>query len=267
MYITLTDETDIALDVVSSPVELVLRSMLKNLQHVPVPFRDWDNPYYQDTVSYEELVDQLDKFASKLDIVIDQSKCLARDDKYLNELHRIYEVQYNGNPNWLDFHETIHLCQRFFYPRKNYIAFLDWREKAGPLLKKFEPQWSQYRTTQLTKGDVYLEWSELGKTPYTYWREQEPNDLARLNELAKPWLNFRPKLAIAMHDMNLLDGYKVVEFSNWWKDYQESWCKNWNLTEWTLEDIHSGIVVYKVRDISQFELALKQKTYPRKISL
>ena len=130
MHITLTDGTDIVLDTVSSPVESALRQMLKHLQHVPVPFRDWDNPYYRDAVSHEELVNQLDKFANKLNITIDQSKCLATDDKYLNELHRIYEINYDGNPDWLDFHETIHLCQRFCYPKKNYIAFLDWREKS-----------------------------------------------------------------------------------------------------------------------------------------
>jgi hypothetical protein len=267
MHITLTDGTDIVLDVVSSPVELALRQMLKHLQHVSIPFKDWDNPYYRDTVSYELLVEQLDKFANKLNFTIDQSRCIARDDEYLNELHRIYEVNYNGNPDWLDFHETIHLCQRFFYSKKNYIACLDWREKAGPLIKKFETQWSQYRTTKLTKGDVYVEWNELGKTPYMYWREKEPDDLDRINELVKPWVNFRPKLAIAMNDMNLLDVYKAVEFNQWWKKYQTSWCKKWNITEWTLEDIRSGIVVYKIQDANQFELALKQKNLPVKISL
>lgn len=267
MHITLSDRTNIVLDTVSTPVETVLRSMLKNLQHVPVPFRDWDNAYYQDTILYETLVGQLDNFAKKLNVVLDQSRCIAQDDNYLNELHRIYEVNYNGNPDWLDYHETIHLCQRFFYPKKKYITFLDWREKAGPLIKKFDPQWTQYRTTQLLKGDVYVEWSELGKTPYTYWRENEPNDADHLNELAKPWLHFRPKLAIAMHDMDLLDGYNIDEFNNWWKTYRESWCKKWNIVDWGLEDIQSGIVVYKIKDLDQLEHALRQKIYPVKLSL
>jgi hypothetical protein len=267
MHITSTDETDIVLDTVSSPIESALRRMLKHLQHISVPFKVWDNPYYRDTVSYETLVKQLDKFARKLDIAIDQSKCMAQDDKYLNELHKIYETHYNGNPDWLDFHETIHLCQRFFYPKKNYVAFLDWREKAGPLIKTFEPEWSCYRTTKLHKGDVYVEWNELGKTPYMYWQEKEPNNASRINELVKPWLNFRPKLAIAMHDMDLLDDHKVVEFTNWWKDYQDSWCKKWNITNWSLEDIQSGIVVYKIQNIDQLELALKQNNFPVKISL
>lgn len=238
--------------------------MLKHLQHVPLPFKAWDNPYY--VVSYSELIDQLDNFASKLKIPVDKQRCLDRDDDYFNTLHKIYESNYNGDPTWLDYHENIHFCQRFFYTNKRQTVTLDWREKAGPLIKEFDPQWTKHGTTKIKKGDVYIDWNELGKTPYMYWIEKEPNSLARINELVRPWSKLRPKLTIAMQDIDLLTGYQDIEFLDWWKDYQEQWCKQYNLSDWTIEDM-SGIVVYKISNFDQFESELKQKNYPIKISL
>jgi hypothetical protein len=266
VHITLNNGTIVELETVSSPVESALRSMLKHLQHVPLPFKAWDNPFYQSSISYDELVDQLIVFAGKLDIAVDTQRCLDCDDEYFNTLHKIYELNYNGDPRWLDYHETIHRCQRFFYKEKRQLVTLDWRENAGPLIKDFDTQWTKYGTTKIKKGDVYVEWNELGKTPYMYWIEKEPSSLARINELVKPWSKLRPKLTIAMQDMDLLTGYHNIEFLDWWKDYQESWCKQHNLSNWTIEDM-SCIVVYKVNDIDQLELELKQKNCPIKISL
>jgi hypothetical protein len=266
MHITLTNGITVELETVSSPVETTVRSMLKHLQHVPLLFKDWDSPYYQNTISYNELVDQLATFASRLEIIVDKQRCLDRDDVYFNELHKIYELNYDGNLPWLDFHETIHLCQRFFYTKKRRATTIDWREKAGPLTKNFDPQWAKYGTTKIKKGDVYVEWNELGKTPYMYWIEKEPNSLARINELVKPWSKLRPKLTIAMEDMDLLDGYQTFEFFDWWKDYQEQWCKQHNLSKWTIEDM-SCILVYRILNFDQFESELKQKNHPVKISL
>jgi hypothetical protein len=266
VHITLTDGTTVELEAILNPVETTVRSMLKHLQHVPLPFRPWDNAYYQDGISYNELVDQLDIFASRLEIKIEKQRCLDRDDEYFNALHKIYELNYNGDPTWLDYHETIHLCQRFFYTEKKKITTLDWREKAGPLVKSFDPQWAKYGTTNIKKGDVYVEWNELGKTPYMYWIEKEPDSIARINELVKPWDKLRPKLTIAMHDTDVLSGYRVIEFLDWWKDYQEQWCKQHDLSKWTIEDM-SCIVVYRILNFDQFDSALKQKNYPVKISL
>lgn len=266
MYITLANGISVELETISSPVETAVRSMLKHLQHVPLPFKAWDSPYYLDFVSYIELVDQLDSFACRLKITVDKQRCLKHDDAYFNKLHEIYELNYNGDPTWLDYHENIHLCQRFFYKEKRKIATLDWREKAGLLIKDFDPQWAKFSSTKIKKGDVYIEWNELGKTPYTYWIEKEPNDVARINELVKPWTHLRPKLNIAMCDIDLINGYHVVEFFDWWKDYQEQWCEQHNLSEWTLKDI-GGIVVYKISNFDQFDSGLDQKNYPIKISL
>jgi hypothetical protein len=266
VHITLANGTTVELETISSPVETTVRSMLKHLQHVPLPFKAWDNPYWQDTVSYNELVDQLAIFASKLEITVDKQRCLDRDDEYFNILHNTYELNYNGDPVWLDYHETIHLCQRFFYKKRTKFAAIDWREKAGPLVKTFDPQWAKNGTTKIKKGDVYVEWNELGKTPYMYWLEKEPNSLARINELVKPWSRLRPKLTIAMEDMDLLEKYQVIEFLDWWKEYQEQWCKQYNLSSWTIEDL-SCIVVYKILNFDQFELELKQENNPIKITL
>ena len=46
----------------------------------------------------------------------------------------------------------------------------------------------------------------------------------------------------------------------------QQWCKQHDLSEWTLEDL-GGIVVYKISNFDQFDSGLDQKNYPIKISL
>lgn len=266
MHLVFNDGTKIGLQAINNPVEIAIRAMLKHLQHVDLPFRSWDNPYYLDTVCYENLIDQLIMHAHRLGITVEKQRCLDRDDVYYNSLHKIYENNYNGDPQWLDYHENIHLCQRFFYKNKKNVTVLDWREKAGLLCKNFDTAWNQYAQTQIKQGDVYVEWNELGKTPYQYWREQEPDSLVRVVDLIKPWTKLKPKLSVAMHDIDFIDRSRMDQFLDWWKQYQSQWCQQHNLAEWTVENM--GVIgVYRIDRFEHFAHALKNKNHPVKISL
>lgn len=267
MHIILNDQSSIKLDPVSNPVEPIIRSMFKHLQHVPLEFRPWDNPYYISKISYNDLVEQLIELAGKLDISVDRSRCFNRDDAYYNYLHKIYETNYDGKPIWLDFHENIHLCQRYYWPSKRKATVLDWREKAGPLIKEFNVQWlEQHSTMKVKKGDVYVEWNELGKTPWQYWKEQEPDDATRLLELVKPWNKLRPKLNVAMQDIDFESQINSKEFLAWWNRFKDQWCRHHNLLGWNLEHA-SVIVVYKIVNFEDFDQALQQCHFPTRVVL
>jgi len=227
-----------------------VHKIYKHLQYVDLPYKDWLNPCYKSQHSFKSLVDKLAHFGKLLDIDIEISRCLTLDQTYYNEIHQTYEDNYNGNPVWLDFHYHLHLCEN--YKRQSLSSFyLDWNEKAGPLTKKINKDLYTDLTTKITAGDVFTRWSELGKPPYQYWEDGEPNNIKRICELAKPWDNFVPMLCIAMQDVDLIDNLlnriDVNEFNKWWKIYENDWCKHWGIKKWSLQDMR-GVLVYGTID-------------------
>lgn len=233
----------------------------KNLRHAPLEFRKWDNPFYLDLVTHEQLIADLEFYAAKVEVVIDRTRALAQDQVYFNKLHKIYELNYNGHFQWLDFHEHIHLCEKDYKLRPK-ILDIDYREKAGMLIQPFNLNWLKESTTLIRKGDVFVSWAELGKTPYVYWRNNEPDDFERLCALAKPWLNLRPKIKIAFEDFDLLRNIDQEKFNLWWIKYETDWCRHWNLTYWTIEDMFANAVLGRVSDPETIKWLLKNNAQP-----
>jgi len=231
---------------------------------VPVPFRDWDNPFGH--LCHAHLVDQLAATAKRLAINIDSTPCLAQDQNYLNGLHKIYEQNYTGQPDWLDFHELIHLCEKRKESSDGFLH-IDYREKAGQLERSFDPQWCQYTTTKIQAGDVFVRWSELGKTPYAYWQDAEPDDARRLCELSKPWLKLRPKIMIALEDLNFLENIDSVGFESWWAPRESAWCQHWAIDTWGVSNIFGVIVFGQVPDLDQMITQLRNHQRPLKVLL
>lgn len=260
------DRIDINLNL--SPLSGVITKMFKHLQNVDIPFRikGKDNPYYIRNSDHLTLVDNLCRFGKAIGIEVDHARCLAQDQSYYNYLHQIYEKNYDGTPEWLDYHEHIHLCETRENPRQ-LILHLDYREKAGLLEKKFDNRWLQNSKSQVSTGDVFISWSELGKTPYTYWKDNEPNDIVRICGLAKPWIKLRPKLLVALDDIDFLEGKKIQEFESWWKQYHHDWCNHWGLESWTIHDIYGKSTIGKIADIDRCRQLLENNIYPTKVRL
>lgn len=255
---------DIVLD--QLPITAVLLSIFKHLQHATLPFKDWDNPFYSKLLTYDDLVKKLQRFGKYVGIDVITDRCY--DQHYLNELHKIYETSYNGQPQWLDFHEHIHLCEYKKIGNFLNVMSLDYRELAGPLEKKFNPDWLDNSSTIIKAGDVYIEWAELGKSPYGYWSSQEPNNIDRLCQLAKPWLKLRPKLRVSLQDQDLLSRVDAVGFNQWWAQYHNTWCQHWNLQSWTLErHMYAAVVVGKITDQDTVIDLLKNRIHPVKVIL
>lgn len=258
------DSVRFALD--DSDLGTTLKKIYHHLSNVVVPFRPWDNPNYVDQFSYNDLVDRLAYFADRLQVPVDRLRCRDKDQKYFNYLHGIYEANYQGDPAWLDFHEHIHLCE-IFHERKQamHTFYVDNREKAGMLERDMCTEWLTNNQTQIHAGDIYIRWSELGKSPYTYWRDNEPNDVDRLCQLAKPWLKLRPKICVAMRDIDFLAPIKQEEFAVWWQNYHESWCRHWALPQWTVQQMFGVQVVGQVHDMTKLLKLLNDQIEPVKV--
>jgi hypothetical protein len=214
------------------PTAPVLVKMYRHLQHVPLAFRDWDNPFCQ----YEP-TPQLVQFARIVGVEVDANLCSQQH--YLNHLHEIYERNYNGDSRWLDFHEHIHMHEK----RTSGKIILDHRELAGQVQQKFHSKWLEHAVTDVAAGTVFVECAELGKSPYNYWRDGEPDSLDRLCQLAKPWISLRSKLAIAVRPLNFTQHLAIDQFQDWWKTRSSDWCQHWGIASWTIQNQKSVIPV------------------------
>jgi hypothetical protein len=262
------DDSIIDIFLNDSLLSLKIQQSYRHLQHLLINFKPWDSPYYFDSLTKEQLILRLVNFGQDVGVDVDYQRCFDKDQDYFNAIHKIYEQKYNGNPRWLDFHEHIHLCEQFDSQRLNIKSLvIDYREKAGPLEKKFNTEWMEKTTTQVSAGDVYIQWAELGKTPYAYWKNSEPNEIARMCELAKPWLKLRPKLSIALEDFNFYSKFDIQTFNNWWKEYEQDWCKHWNIAQWGIKEIASVSVIGRVANVDQIKLHLQKQSFPTQIKI
>jgi hypothetical protein len=217
---------------------------------VPLPIRDWDYPFYLDQTTIGDTIMQLHSFAKQLSIEVDTEQC--HQQCYLNHLHEIYEKNYDGKPLWLDFHDHIHLCERLPRPRLNKYLIINYRELAGPLSSKFDNNLLDQLRLDIRPGDVTVGWAELGKTPYSYWESQEPDDVDRICQLAKPHLKFRPRLEITIQSRPKKDPVDIENFLKWWACYESVWCKHWNLPSWSLDHMFGKFVIGHVVDFDKF---------------
>ena len=266
MKIVFSDGQIVDLILESTPMASVYQKTYKHLQHIPVPFRDWDNPFYFDSLTHAELVEKLILYASKVGVQINRESCLAQDQNYFNSIHRIYEKNYNGDTAWLDFHEHIHACEKHLRTNSKFLH-IDYREMCGMLMVPVDPEWLINRTTKICAGDVFVDWAELGKSPYTYWKHKEPNDMHRMQELAKPWLRLAPKIQIALEDMDCLKDVDIMGFNTWWKNHSAEWCRHWNIAKWDIDDIFSVIVFGKVPDFKKIITQCENNQKPLMIVL
>jgi len=257
MQIHLSNEELIFVDLLDNPIVKVYKKIYKHLQHINIPFRLWDSPFYTNNI--QNLIDA----GSALGISVDADK--INNQEYLNYLHQIYEKSFDGNPDWLNFHEQVHLHEPC---RKVKSLLIDYRELCGPLIRPFDRTWTNYLTTKSDIGDVIVSWSELGKTPYRYWLDQEPDNLNRVCELVKPWINLKPKINIIFTPGNIKEPLENTEFLNWWKQYQEPWCHHWKLKNWQMEHIEGAIPLGKISKIQFFNLEknLKNNNYPTRVT-
>lgn len=260
MYLTWQDESRTQIDLEPGPLKEHYLWAYKHLQHLPLSFYPWDNPYFRQAHNRPLAVSQLATSAAQLNIPIDADACLAQDQTELNRLHKIYEQNFNGDRLWLEFHELVHVCEQKW--TANSFVNLGHREHAGLFETPFKQEWNQLCTTKLKAGDVFVFWSELGKTVYDYYYDREPNNIERVCELAKPWLVVRPKIQIALTDHDALEHLDLEGFELWWKQYHQDWCKHWNIPHWGIEQVFGRLRIGRAHDPEAIVKRLQQNILP-----
>ena len=266
MQVIFKNDQTVEIEMNSTPLALAYKKIIKHLQHVPLDFRDWDNPNFLKSIELPHLVDQLIYYGSLVGVAVDKNLCLQQSQEYFNTMHILFEKGYDGNPDWLKYHENLHLCESYPEIKRNSIA-LDYREKAGLLIKPIDPALIQNIQTSVSAGDAFVTWSELGKHPYVYWRDKEPNDLKRLCELAKPWITFIPTLRIAFNEASFEPLIDVQQFNSWWSNYEEDWCRYWKIKEWKLHHMCSAVVIGHVQNFDTFRDLVEQNIAPIYVKL
>ena len=251
-----------------NPIADFVSKCYYHLQHLDFTNNFYDNPYNDIRYNSDELDSQLVDIATQLGISIEKNK--LKSQQYLNYLHSLFEKGYDGkNAVWLSYHESIHIRERLNDDlfQSEYFR-IDFRQKAGRLHKPFDRNFLEYGQTTINRGQCYLIWCELGKTPYVYFRDGEPDNLQRLCELAKPWLELKPILHISLQDKNFYKRYKKeVEFEQWFEKYKSDWCRHWNISNWSVKEMFSVIPVGEIDNIDLFDKTLQNKVTYIKVAL
>jgi hypothetical protein len=242
------------------------KKFFKHLQHIPLILKKWDNPYYKLKYDLNHHVENLNIFAQRFYLNIDKQKCILQDQEYLNYLHKIYETNFDGNPDWLEFHEHIHIIENHGQKIPIFLP-IDYREKAGLLTKKIDPNMLDNLQTSVKKGQVFTCWFELGKTPYNYYLNNEPDNIERICELVKPWMTLRPQFSIALEDFDFTAHKNLTDFQLWWDHYSQDWCKFYNIEKYDYVDMFGISIIGDTEESDKICSLLQQNILPIKVKL
>lgn len=253
-----------------TPFAQTVARAFKHLQHVPLPWKPWDDSHWVNRTSLADIVAMFASRAKQLNIDIDSSLCLSKDQTYLNHLHTVYETLDKNNKqfaqhNWMEFHELIHRIERHPHDPSQTVN-IDYRHYYGLLEQPMKKEWMT-PGVQAQYGDVVVSWTELGKTPYDYWKDHEPNDIRRICQLVKPWVTLKPKLNIAYGPQFNPPDQELADFSHWWAPYETTWLRRWGLTEWTVAHQFMSIPVGRLPDMDTMVSWLEQGYHPIGVKL
>lgn len=172
------------------------------------------------------------------------------DQELCNKLHQIYEENHDrisrrpDNAILYRFHQAIHFSESKGGKKiKNQIN-IGWGVKEGPLTHRFDC--GRYNEQSIVRNNLYLQWSELGKTPLGYWLDKEPNDQARFNALAKPHITFRAKFSIALEDR--LPTKLDPRFIEWFDQYKQDWLQHHGVSKWDEVDEYCSPLLASTED-------------------
>ena len=184
---------------------------------------------------------------------IDQPTC--------NMLHQIYADNHDRLAGRKDseimyrFHHAIHQAERVKRKPKHRLM-IGWGIKEGPLTETMNCQ--PFYESSIKRNNLYLPWAELGKTPYTYWRNAEPNDQKRFNELCKPHITFRALFFVALTDIGKPTPFPN-QFNQYFNQFKSQWLKEYNVDDWTeREEVCAPLLAYTDTNIDMRDLCFKK---------
>lgn len=261
LKLVFSDDSDLIINLNNSITADKLANMSKYLQRIPLRFTNYDNPF---SYTYPIIIKQLFKSANFLGINIDQSR--LEDQIYLNELHKVYEEGYNGDKIWLEFHESIHMLETMYSGQISTTCSLDYREMSGPVECKYSIEELLTCQTTFAAGDCFVSFAELGKIPYFYWKDGEPDNINRLMQLAKPMIRLTFRIRIALIDIDkAINQQDQIEFDKWFNTYKNDWCKHWSISDWSITQMIGGIKIGEINDVELLVDKLRNNKIPTKL--
>lgn len=252
----------IDLSLFENPLSDYYYRSITRLKNVELQFGPRENPLdntYNKDILAEKLINNFKEFG----VFVNSQK--LKTQHYLNQLHDFYFKNFNKSKDhkkWLQIHDLIHLLEKNHEDR-NCIWF-DYKELAGPLIKKFDRKFLKYATTTIKKGYCYFSAHELGKDLYKYWQDGETNDLKNICQLSKPWLFLRPLLDVGIKDYESKK-HDDPNFLSWLDKFKDDWCEHWGLEDWQPWELSARIPVGHVTDVDYLIDQFANKDYPTRI--
>ena len=170
------------------------------------------------------------------------------EQKNLNILHKIYEEWHDkltgkDKEDLYEFHHAIHNAENNKNIKNKVI--IGWGTKEGPLTEQFDC--NPYYENEIIKNNMYLPWTELGKKPFDYWSDGEPNNEERVMELCKAHFTFRAQFFIALKS-NKPKSFPQ-EFIDWFSLYKTKWLQKNNIEKWNeVNEFSAPLLAYGNHD-------------------
>ena len=207
---------------------------IKHLKRVPI------NPIESGICNVSDIQDIYKKFCEFANL--EPMDIEPLDQSMFNKLHKIYEKQHEtlsrikNNEILYKFHHSIHYNENVPPSQNEAKIIVGWGIKEGPLTEQFDCY--SYYADKIEKNNIYQYWAELGKKPWQYHRDKEPNNQKRVNELCKPHITFRAKFLISFKDITPSEF--TPDFSKWFDQYKQAWFKAYKIQEYTPIHVYSA---------------------------
>lgn len=182
------------------------------------------------------------------------------EQQSLNLLHELYVSNHGklsklkNNDILYKFHNAIHELEKQEIRKRFYIG---WGTSEGPLEERFNC--NEFYAEAFIKNNLYLPWTELGKTPLDYYNNNEPAEFNRFCELSKPHMTLRAKFMIALKDYN--PPAISQDFQQWFAPFKTQWLEHYKIRDWRARDEYLGVLLAEPQDRTMdIERVLKE--YP-----
>lgn len=213
-----------------------------------VPYSEIESKWpHKKHYSWNQLVELVKKVTKTLDYNLDFE--LENTQDCSNKLHKVYEeihathvtpgkIKNQETLNLIySFHHAVHDTEKTFNPIDYWK--IDWGYKAGLCTKEISLH--DYYEYPVPQNHITSQWSELGKTPVSYYIDNEPNNQQRINELVKPHLHLRPTFCI---NSNTKTGDEFPQgFNEWWTSYAKIWYLKHNISDWEIRHDYGCVIL------------------------
>jgi hypothetical protein len=189
-----------------------------------------------------EIIDDIKLLNEKINLSYPIKEILTAED--CNRLHAItVDQQYNYSTDIREIfhhmHKKLHVLETVIYKKRDSWLSAGWAEKEGLLKTTFDKDPYQYYVSGKL-GNLYLTWTEFGKTPYGFWKDKDTDTADHFFKTCKPHLTFRVQFSLCINEINNYNFEQ--EFENWFDKYRKKWQELYN-TSWTPIQHYGGILL------------------------